>query len=92
MIGNINQIKACTTRLLYYAKSRGVALSLIGHINKGVTLAGPKLLEHMVDTVLQFKRDKPCLYRMVRTIKNRSGPTSEVGLSGELRSAKKNGR
>ncbi|WP_342265284.1 DNA repair protein RadA [Cardinium endosymbiont of Philonthus spinipes] len=79
-IGSINQIKACTTRLLHYAKSSGVAIFLIGHINKDGALAGPKLLEHMVDTVLQFEGDKPCLYRMVRTIKNRFGPTSELGI------------
>ncbi|AXI23958.1 DNA repair protein RadA [Cardinium endosymbiont of Sogatella furcifera] len=79
-IGSINQIKACTTRLLHYAKHSNVALFLIGHINKDGALAGPKLLEHMVDTVLQFEGDKPCLYRMVRTIKNRFGPTSELGI------------
>ncbi|TSJ80811.1 MAG: DNA repair protein RadA [Candidatus Cardinium sp.] len=79
-VGSINQIKACTTRLLHYAKSSNVALFLIGHINKDGALAGPKLLEHMVDTVLQFEGDKPCLYRMVRTIKNRFGPTSELGI------------
>ncbi|MGI2262071.1 DNA repair protein RadA [Candidatus Cardinium hertigii] len=79
-VGSINQIKACTTRLLQYAKSKDVALFLIGHINKDGGLAGPKLLEHMVDTVLQFEGDKSCLYRMVRTIKNRFGPTSELGI------------
>ncbi|MGI2299551.1 DNA repair protein RadA [Candidatus Cardinium hertigii] len=79
-VGSINQIKACTTRLLQYAKSKEVALFLIGHINKDGGLAGPKLLEHMVDTVLQFEGDKSCLYRMVRTIKNRFGPTSELGI------------
>lgn len=80
VVGSINQIRACTTRLLHYAKSAGVAIFLIGHINKDGALAGPKLLEHMVDTVLQFEGDKPCLYRMVRTIKNRFGPTSELGI------------
>lgn len=79
-IGSINQIRACTTRLLHYAKSRDIALFLIGHINKDGALAGPKLLEHMVDTVLQFEGDKSCVYRMVRTIKNRFGPTSELGI------------
>ncbi|WP_419241327.1 DNA repair protein RadA [Cardinium endosymbiont of Nabis limbatus] len=80
VIGSINQIRSCTTRLLDYAKNTDVAIFLIGHINKDGALAGPKLLEHMVDTVLQFEGDKPCLYRMVRTIKNRFGPTSELGI------------
>lgn len=79
-IGSINQIRACTIQLLHFAKSREVALFLIGHINKDGALAGPKLLEHMVDTVLQFEGDKSCLYRMIRTIKNRFGPTSELGI------------
>ncbi|WP_243017889.1 MULTISPECIES: DNA repair protein RadA [Candidatus Cardinium] len=79
-IGSINQIRACSTQLLHYAKSTQLAIFLIGHINKDGALAGPKLLEHMVDTVLQFEGDKTCLYRMVRTIKNRFGPTSELGI------------
>ncbi len=79
-MGSINQIRTCTTRLLHYAKSTGIAIFLIGHINKDGALAGPKLLEHMVDTVLQFEGDKPCSYRMIRTIKNRFGPTSELGI------------
>ena len=79
-IGSITQIRACATRLLHYAKSSGVAVFLIGHVNKEGTLAGPKLLEHMVDTVLQFEGDKRFLYRMVRTIKNRFGATSELAI------------
>lgn len=79
-MGSINQIKACATRLLHYAKNSGIAIFLIGHINKDGALAGPKLLEHMVDTVLQFEGDKACLYRMVRTLKNRFGATSELAI------------
>ncbi|MDD9140067.1 MAG: DNA repair protein RadA [Candidatus Cardinium sp.] len=79
-IGSMHQIRACATRLLYYAKQTGRAIFLIGHINKEGTLAGPKLLEHIVDTVLQFEGDKHFLYRMVRTIKNRFGAASELGM------------
>lgn len=79
-IGSMAQIRSCTTRLLFYAKRHGVTVFLIGHINKEGVLAGPKLLEHMVDTVLQFEGDKQFLYRMVRTIKNRFGATSELGI------------
>lgn len=80
VIGSMNQIRACITRLLHYAKSSSVAIFLIGHMNKEGALAGPKLLEHMVDTVLQFEGDKQFLYRMVRTIKNRFGAASELGI------------
>jgi len=79
-IGSINQIKSCATQLFHYAKMSGVAIFVIGHVNKEGTLAGPKLLEHMVDTVLQFEGDKQFLYRMIRTIKNRFGATSELGI------------
>ncbi len=79
-VGSMTQIRSCTTRLLFYAKRYGVTVFLIGHINKEGVLAGPKFLEHMVDTVLQFEGDKQCLYRMVRTIKNRFGTTSELGI------------
>lgn len=79
-IGSMHQIRACAMRLLQHAKTTGVAIFLIGHINKEGALAGPKLLEHMVDTVLQFEGDKSFLYRMVRAIKNRFGATSELGI------------
>lgn len=79
-IGTIHQIRAATIQLLHYAKQTGVSIFLIGHVNKEGSLAGPKLLEHMVDTVLQFEADSSALYRMVRTIKNRFGPTSELGI------------
>lgn len=78
--GSLTQIRECAASLLKYAKNGGVSTILIGHINKEGTLAGPKVLEHIVDTVLQFEGDQHYLYRILRSIKNRFGSTSELGI------------
>lgn len=78
--GSIAQIRECSGKLLQYAKENGVAIVLIGHITKDGSIAGPKLLEHMVDTVLQFEGDRQYAYRIVRTLKNRFGSTHEMGI------------
>ncbi len=78
--GSVSQVRECTTELLKYAKETGVPVLLIGHITKDGSLAGPKTLEHMVDTVLQFEGDRHLSYRILRTTKNRFGSTSELGI------------
>lgn len=78
--GSVSQVRECASALLRFAKSSGVPVILIGHINKEGTLAGPKILEHIVDTVLQFEGDQHHLYRILRSIKNRFGSTSEIGI------------
>ncbi len=78
--GSVSQIRECTSRLLRYAKNSSVPVILIGHIVKDGSLAGPKVLEHMVDTVLQFEGDRQYLYRILRATKNRFGSTSEIGI------------
>ena len=83
--GSLSQIRECAASLLKYAKSGGAAIILIGHITKDGTLAGPKVLEHIVDTVLQFEGDRQHMYRILRAMKNRFGNTSEIGLY-EMRS------
>lgn len=83
--GSVAQVRMCTASLMHYAKSTHTPVFLIGHITKEGSLAGPKVLEHMVDTVLQFEGDRHLAYRIVRTIKNRFGATSELGIY-EMRS------
>ena len=78
--GSLSQIRECAASLLKYAKGGGVSIILIGHINKEGSLAGPKVLDHIVDTVLQFEGDQHHLYRILRSIKNRFGSTSELGI------------
>jgi DNA repair protein RadA/Sms len=78
--GSISQVRECTAELLKYAKESGTPVFLIGHITKEGNLAGPKILEHMVDTVLQFEGDRHMTYRILRTTKNRFGSTSELGI------------
>lgn len=78
--GSISQVRECASALLRFAKSSGVPVILIGHINKEGTLAGPKILEHIVDTVIQFEGDQHYMYRILRSIKNRFGSTSEMGI------------
>lgn len=87
--GSISQVKESAGDMIRYAKETQTPVFLIGHITKDGTLAGPKLLEHMVDTVLQFEGDRHHVYRILRTTKNRFGSTSEIGIyemqSGGLR-------
>lgn len=78
--GSVSQIRECTSQLLQYAKQSAVPVLLIGHITKDGSLAGPKILEHMVDTVLQFEGDQNHMYRILRATKNRFGSTSEMGI------------
>ena len=78
--GSVSQVRECSARPLKYAKSSGVPVILIGHINKEGSIAGPKVLEHIVDAVLQFEGDNHYMYRILRSIKNRFGSTSEIGI------------
>ncbi len=78
--GSIAQVRECASSLLRFAKTSGVPVVLIGHITKEGTLAGPKILEHIVDTVIQFEGDQHYTYRILRSIKNRFGSTSELGI------------
>lgn len=78
--GSISQIRECTAELIKFAKETGVPVLLIGHINKEGSIAGPKVLEHMVDTVLQFEGDRGHVYRILRAQKNRFGSTHELGI------------
>ncbi len=78
--GSVSQVRECAASLLRFAKSSGVPVILIGHINKEGTLAGPKILEHIVDTVIQFEGDQHYVYRILRSIKNRFGSTAELGI------------
>jgi DNA repair protein RadA/Sms len=78
--GSVSQIRQCANELMGYAKKNHVPVFLIGHINKDGNLAGPKVLEHMVDTVLQFEGDRHHIYRILRSVKNRFGSTSELGI------------
>jgi DNA repair protein RadA/Sms len=78
--GSVSQVRECTAEFMKFAKESGTPVFLIGHITKEGTIAGPKVLEHMVDTVLQFEGDRHLVYRILRTIKNRFGSTSELGI------------
>lgn len=78
--GSISQIKECAAELQRFAKESNTPVFLIGHITKDGSIAGPKILEHMVDTVLQFEGDRHYTYRILRTLKNRFGSTSELGI------------
>ncbi len=78
--GSVSQVRECAAQLLRYAKTSGTPVLLIGHITKDGALAGPKVLEHIVDAVLQFEGDSNYLYRILRPIKNRFGSTSELGI------------
>ena len=79
-IGSISQVRECAARILEFAKTRNIPFIIIGHINKEGSLAGPKVLEHIVDTVLQFEGDQHNMYRILRAQKNRFGSTSELGI------------
>ena len=78
--GSVSQVRECSAAILRFAKENGVPVLLIGHINKEGSIAGPKVLEHIVDTVLQFEGDQHYMYRILRSIKNRFGSTSELGI------------
>lgn len=78
--GSISQVRECTAQLLRFAKQTAIPVFLIGHITKDGAIAGPKVLEHMVDAVLQFEGDRNHIYRLLRAIKNRFGSTNELGI------------
>lgn len=78
--GSVSQVRECTAELLRFAKETATPVFLIGHITKDGAIAGPKILEHMVDTVLQFEGDRHHIYRILRSIKNRFGATAEMGI------------
>jgi DNA repair protein RadA/Sms len=78
--GSVSQVRECAAALLKYCKMSAVPVLLIGHINKEGSIAGPKVLEHIVDTVLQFEGDQHYMYRILRAIKNRFGSTAELGI------------
>ena len=78
--GSVSQIRQCTTEFQHYAKTTGVPVLLIGHITKDGTLAGPKVMEHIVDAVLQFEGDRNYGFRILRALKNRFGSTAEIGI------------
>ncbi|MFY8090659.1 MAG: DNA repair protein RadA [Chitinophagaceae bacterium] len=78
--GSVSQIRQCASELQQFAKQTNTPVFIIGHITKDGAIAGPKILEHMVDTVLQFEGDRHYVYRIIRTLKNRFGSTSEIGI------------
>ena len=79
-IGSLSQVRECANRILQFAKEENIPFIIVGHINKEGSLAGPKVLEHIVDTVLQFEGDQNYMYRILRAQKNRFGSTSEMGI------------
>ncbi len=78
--GSVGQVRECTAELMRFAKTTGIPMVLIGHITKDGSIAGPKVLEHMVDCVLQFEGDRDHSYRLLRPLKNRFGSTNELGI------------
>ena len=78
--GSVGQVRECTAKLLQFAKTSGIAVLLIGHVTKDGNIAGPRLLEHMVDVVLQFEGDRSYSFRVLRALKNRFGSTNESGI------------
>lgn len=78
--GSVTQVRETTTEFMHIAKGRGIATFLIGHVTKSGEIAGPRVLEHLVDTVLYFEGDKQHDYRMIRVVKNRFGPTDEIAV------------
>ncbi len=78
--GSVSQVRECTAQLMKYAKSSGVAIILVGHVTKDGAIAGPKVLEHLVDTVLYFEGEKNSSFRILRAVKNRFGASNEIGI------------
>lgn len=78
--GSVGQIRECAARLMHYAKSTGTSILLVGHVTKEGTIAGPRVLEHLVDTVLYFEGEREHPYRILRAVKNRYGSTNEIGV------------
>ena len=78
--GSVTQVRECTQRLIYTAKSNEIPTFIVGHVNKDGAIAGPKIMEHMVDTVLYFEGERSMAYRILRAVKNRYGSTNEIGV------------
>ena len=78
--GTVGQVRACAQELIRVAKQRGTIVLIVGHVTKEGTIAGPRVLEHMVDTVLYFEGDRGHQFRILRAVKNRFGPTDEIGV------------
>ena len=78
--GSVSQVREVTAALMKAAKSRGVTVIIVGHVTKEGAIAGPRVLEHMVDTVLYFEGDRHLSYRILRAVKNRFGSTNEIGI------------
>ncbi|MBN1621059.1 MAG: DNA repair protein RadA [Endomicrobiales bacterium] len=78
--GSVGQVRECAAELLRFAKSRGITIFLLGHVTKEGSIAGPRVLEHIVDTVLYFETERQQIFRVLRSYKNRFGPTSEIGV------------
>ena len=78
--GSVSQVRECTSTLMRIAKTKGIAIFIVGHVTKEGAIAGPRLLEHMVDTVLYFEGERHHTYRIIRAVKNRFGSTNEMGI------------
>ena len=78
--GSVSQVREVTAELMQLAKTNNIAIFIVGHVTKEGTLAGPRMLEHMVDTVLYFEGDRHASYRILRAVKNRFGSTNEIGV------------
>ena len=78
--GSVSQVRESTSVLLHIAKSMNISIFIVGHVTKEGTVAGPRVLEHMVDTVLYFEGDRHASYRILRAVKNRFGSTNEIGV------------
>ncbi len=78
--GSVSQVRECTSLLLHMAKQKGITIFIVGHVTKEGTVAGPRMLEHMVDTVLYFEGENSASYRILRAVKNRFGSTNEIGV------------
>ena len=78
--GSVSQVRECTASLMRIAKTNGIAIFIVGHVTKEGAIAGPRLLEHMVDTVLYFEGERHHTYRIIRAVKNRFGSTNEMGI------------
>jgi DNA repair protein RadA/Sms len=78
--GSVSQVRECTAELMRIAKTKGIAIFIVGHVTKEGVIAGPRLLEHMVDTVLYFEGERHHTYRIIRSVKNRFGSTNEMGI------------
>ena len=78
--GSVSQVRECTAELMRIGKTKGIAIFLVGHVTKEGSIAGPRILEHMVDTVLYFEGERHHTYRILRAVKNRFGSTNEIGI------------